>query len=367
MIDVLAGVRVIVFTSGVAIVIATLLSAVKTVVVPRAVVTRIGRLWFLAVRRVLETVAHERRTFEERDRVMAFYAPIALVMLPGIWVAFVIVGFAMIQWSILLDGFGEALVLSGSAVSTLGFSRDGHLASDVAAIIEATLGLGIVALLISYLPSIYGSFSRREALVAMLEVRAGIPPSPAELLTRYQRIGFLGSLDEELFPAWEQWFVEIEESHTSIPALAFFRSPQPERSWVTAAGCVLDTAALYHSSVDTGRVRSPRAALTLRTGFFALRRIAAYFSIEFPHAPNPDDPISITRREFDLVMVELQAVGVPLRADLDQAWRDYAGWRVNYDQALIALARLTMAPPGRWSSDRDVPRPKVRLRTKRRR
>jgi len=113
--------------------------------------------------------------------------------------------------------------------------------TNVAAFVEAALGLGLLALLISYLPSIYSAFSRREALVGMLEVRAGLPPSPAELLTRYSRIGFLDKIDEDLFEHWETWFVEVEESHTSQPSLSFFRSPHPQRSWITASGCVLDT------------------------------------------------------------------------------------------------------------------------------
>jgi hypothetical protein len=40
-------------------------------------------------------------------------------------------------------------------------------------------------------------------------------------------------------------------------------------------------------------------------------------------------------------------------ADRDQAWRDFAGWRVNYDTVLLALAALTLAPPAMWSSDRS--------------
>ena len=48
----------------------------------------------------------------------------------------------------------------------------------------------------------------------------------------------------------------------------------------------------------------------------------------------------------------LPCIGVPLKPDRDQAWRDFAGWRVNYDVALVALARLTMAPMAPWSSDR---------------
>ena len=43
-------------------------------------------------------------------------------------------------------------------------------------------------------------------------------------------------------PLWEMWFVELEETHTSLAMLTFFRSPNPVRSWLTAAGAVLDAA-----------------------------------------------------------------------------------------------------------------------------
>ena len=45
---------------------------------------------------------------------------------------------------------------------------------------------------------------------------------------------------------------------------------------------------------------------------------------------------------------------MPLKADKDQAWRDFAGWRVNYDQPLLALAAMIRAPYAPWSSDRSV-------------
>ena len=98
------------------------------------------------------------------------------------------------------------------------------------------IGLGLVALLISYLPSIYGAFARRERMVGLLEGRAGSPPTAVAMLTRYAQIGALGMVDDELFQRWEEWFIDVEESHTSFAALVFFRSPQPERSWITAAG-----------------------------------------------------------------------------------------------------------------------------------
>ena len=45
---------------------------------------------------------------------------------------------------------------------------------------------------------------------------------------------------------------------------------------------------------------------------------------------------------------------MPLKADRDQAWRDFAGWRVNYDSVLVPLAGLVMAPYAPWSSDRSL-------------
>ena len=64
--------------------------------------------------------------------------------------------------------------------------------------------------MITYLPSIYGTFSRRETQVAMLEVRAGDPPSAVEMLARHHRIGWLGDMDGTWIE-WEQWFAELED------------------------------------------------------------------------------------------------------------------------------------------------------------
>jgi hypothetical protein len=51
----------------------------------------------------------------------------------------------------------------------------------------------------------------------------------------------------------------------------------------------------------------------------------------------------------------LAQAGLPLKPDRDQAWTDFAGWRVNYDSTLISLCTLTTAPPAPWSSDRARP------------
>ena len=344
------AVRIVVGVLGAIVVLRTLLSAIRTVVVPRAQKAWLTRFHFVMVLRVFRLFARPSQPFEERDRIMALYAPIALVLLPAVWLVLIITGFAGIYWAIHEETLGESFVLSGSSATTLGFLRPEHDWVTALSFLEAAIGLGVVALMISYLPTIYSAFARREALVGMLEVRAGSPASAGMLFARYESIGRLEWIEEDLFVRWEQWFTEVEESHTSQPALCFFRSPHPERSWVNAAGLVLDTAALRASAVDIPR--DARTDLMIRTGFLALRRIADYFDMHYDPDPRPGDPISVTRPEFDAALVELEAAGLPLKSDRDQAWIDFAGWRVNYDSVLLQLAQMVMAPPANWITDR---------------
>jgi hypothetical protein len=170
------------------------------------------------------------------------------------------------------------------------------------------------------------------------------------MLQRFHRIHGLERLSS-YWPTWEVWFADIEESHTTLPALVFFRSPRAENSWIVSAGAALDAAAITLSAVDIPY--EANAALCIRAGFLALRRIADYFDIPHPSDPHyPETPISVTRAEFDEALDKLAASGLPLKADRDQAWSDFAGWRVNYDSVLLVLCAMVMAPQAAWSSDR---------------
>ncbi len=349
----LVVVQIAAFAGGFGMVVYTFLSAVRTFVMPRGTYVWLTRAVFAVSRTAFNFRLRRASTYEERDRAMALYAPLTLLLLPGVWVAAIMIGYTLMFWALEPRSLYDAFSLSGSSLLTLGFTKTEGFVSLLFEFSEAVLGLTMIALLIAYLPTMYAAFSKRESMVAMLEVRAGAPPSPLELLTRAQRIHGLDALTG-LWAAWEVWFVEVEESHTSLGALTFFRSPQPNVSWITASGVVLDTAALMAAMVD--RPNDPQAQLMIRAGYVALRRIADYFSIDYDHDPSPDDFISISRGEFDAVYEQLAANGLPLKADRDQAWRDFRGWRVNYDRVLLAVAALTMAPYAQWVSDRSLPR-----------
>jgi hypothetical protein len=245
------------------------------------------------------------------------------------------------------------LILAGSSATTLGFERSDGLVIHLLVIAEALIGLGLVALLISFLPTMYGHFSKREVLVTQIHNWSvdGGQASPATMLIRAHQINGFDRL-HDTWVKWERWLVELEETHTSFPALAFFRSPTPDRSWVTMSGVVLDGAALFTSCVNT--TSDPQAAITIRAGYLALRHIAEYFTIPHDPSPSPGDPISVTKAEFMAVYEQLAAGGVPVRSDRERAWTDFSGWRVNYDQTLTQLASLTTAPLQPWVSDRSA-------------
>jgi hypothetical protein len=342
-------VRVGAFVLGLVLLQAVLRSAVRTVVVPRGEPVLLTRVVFLSVRAVHAPLAGRHHDPERRHAALARYAPMSLLLLAFVWAAAVIVAFVPMHWAVSDLSLVGALELSGSSVTTLGFVAAPNDRAMALAVLEALIGLGVVALLIAYLPTIYGHFSRREEQVLKFEVRAGSPPTPTQFLTRLHAIGWVDRLGMQWEP-WEIWFEELQESHTSQASLALFSSQNRSNSWITTAGAVLDTAALSEAAID--QPSQPEATLMLRSGFLALRDIVAFYGLHIDEDPAPNDPISVTRAEFEQVLDELARSGLPLRDDREQAWRDFAGWRVNYDQALLALCALTSAPEARWSSDR---------------
>lgn len=345
--------NVLVFLIGALLVSVALLSAVSTLVLPRAARDLITHSAFRFIWFLFAPLIRVARTYEKRDRIMALYAPVVLILLPVVWLIITMIGYTLMFWAAGIRPVSEAFLLSGSSLFTLGFARAETTLLRMMIFSEAAIGLGMVALLIAYLPTMYSAFSQREEAVSRLEVRAGSPPSAEEWIKRGNRNGWLHEIGEEL-GIWESWFAILEESHTSLSPLVFFRSPQPERSWITASGAVLDTAALLLAVVDCEFDRM-KAMLCLRAGYLALTRISDVFRIDYDIDPHfPDHKISISREEFNAVCETLAEEDVPLLPDLDNAWRDFAGWRVNYDQQLLALAAMIRAPYAQWSSDRSV-------------
>ena len=337
--------RIVTGLGGVVLVITTLSAAIRSFILPRNEVVRMNVWAFLAIRKVFDMAARLANSYERRDRIMAHYAPVALVALPVFWEALVSLGYTSMFWALGEGNWVRCYKLSSSSLLTLGNSSTHHLFITALSYSEATLGFILLTLLISYLPTIYQAFSRREATVALLELRAGTPPTAACLLGWLNHDGSVQN-DEQQWAEWERWFVEIEESHTSLPILSFFRSPQPGRSWVTAGGLILDTAALLFAAVDGPQPR--QAQLTFKAGSLALNRVYRFFDTKASSEPADLLPTSESadpgRADFDEACRVLADKGLKLYEDRTAAWQQYRELRSRYAPALAFLRRLLMAP-----------------------
>ena len=350
------AVRVVGALIGGVIVMTTGWSVIGTVVVPRRIRSRITRMVFVVNRTVFHFVADLSDSYERRDRILAIQAPVQLILQIVGWLALYELGFGLLIWPFDgQDGLGGAMEQAGSALCTLGFLSP-HT-SGVAALdaLAALAGLGTVALQIGYLPTLYGAFNRREALVTMLDSRAGVPSWGPELLARthYGLGSGISAVAElpELFEVWEQWSADVSETHTTYLPLVWFRSPHLLSSWVTAQLAVLDAAALYLALVpDASGV--VQARLCLRGGFTCLGNIARALRIPIPEDADPNDGISLTYDDFVGAVERLRMVNFPLERPIEDAWLDFLGWRANYEAAAYALTWLVDAPPALWSGPR---------------
>lgn len=338
--------RVLSIVVGVALVVWVLDAAIRNFMLPRGSRVTLTVWIATAVGWVCDRVAPRSGSWSRRDKVLAMRPAMTLLGFQCIWLFLVFAGFAFLLWGVGADDADGAIRDSGSALFTLGFATPGGPAPLALVFAEAVIGLTLLALLVSYLPTIYAAFQRREFMVAKLAVRAGSPSSPWGALEIAHRTDSLQRLDQMLWSEWENWFIEVGESHTSLPILTLYRSPDPDNHWVSAARTMLDLAALRIALVDSP---APVAAhVTIRSGTIAVRTIADYFRFPYDPDPSPGDPISISREQFDAAADYLEDSGVPIVADRDQAWTDFAGWRVNYDHIVEAAAVRFSAPPNPW-------------------
>ena len=211
--------------AGVLIVTSTLWSAMLTVVVPRSERPRITRFHFRLMGWISKAAHGKMSSSEQRYLFDSRLAPFGLVSLAFVWAFHIIIGFGFIYWGQGVRSLANAFLLSGSSLTTLGIRDADTTVTLVIVVIEGLIGLGLVGLMISYLPTVYNAYLEREVAVARLEVRAGRPSHPLTFLVRSHRIGWLGEMGP-VWTNWENWFLQIEETHSTHTSLSFFRSAQ---------------------------------------------------------------------------------------------------------------------------------------------
>jgi hypothetical protein len=334
--------------AGIIAILAVLLDAFETVVLPRRVRRKFRiTVWFYRnTWKPWHKITSLIKSPGRRENFLGYFGPLSLLFLLALWASGLIFGFALLQYGagehVMLGNepvtFGRVIYLSGSTFFTLGYGDiiPTSTFSRALAVLEAGMGFGFLGVVIGYLPTIYSSFSRREIEISLLDARAGSPPTAAELLIRFGKCPQL----EDIFRDWERWAAELLESHISYPPLGFFRSQHINQSWLGALTMMLDASALVMAGID-GIPEEP-AKLTFAVARHAMVDLAQLISAQY-------DPLAPARLDEEQLLKLRQALQehglrLPESAESEEKLKHL---RSLYEPYAIAMARnlLITLPP----------------------
>jgi Ion channel len=341
---------------SVGLILGVLYDAFETMLLPRRVARpfRLARLFYLNSWRLWTLLSGLFRPARRRSSFLSIFGPLSLLVLLGLWALGLILGFALLQWSLgtSLHGaegerpdLGFYAYFSGVTFFTLGYgdvTPVGPLGRALA-VLETGIGFGFLAVVIGYLPVLYQAFSRREVAISLFDARAGSPPTAGTLLARNARYDDIEVLSQ-LLGEWERWAAEVLESHISFPVLSYYRSQHDNQSWVAALTVILDASALVVSGVP-GSVRT-RAYLT-----FAMARHVAVDLCQAVNARPVEPPEDRLPPERLAVLRQfLRDAGLEL-ADGAAAASRLAELRGMYEPFVQALASRFLMPLPRVFSE----------------
>jgi hypothetical protein len=330
------------FAAGVAIFLIVIWDAFEAIILPRRVTRkfRLTRLFYKTTWRTWRFVVNLVSARKTQETLLGFYGPFSLLVLIGVWAIGLVLGFGLMQYGAgsavnvagSQPGFATDVYLSGTTFFTLGLGdvvpRSGLARALVVA--EAGFGFGFLAAIIGYLPFIYGSFSKREVDISLLDSRAGTPPTAGELLRRHSYEGGQIPL-RDLLKDWELWCAELMESHLSYPVLAYFRSQHDNQSWVASLTAILDTCALLKVGIEGACER--QADLT-----FAIARHAVVDLSQVFGTPPKALPVDrLPPANLRLIRDTLAQHGLKLH-DGEEADRKLIALRGMYEPYIYALA-----------------------------
>jgi Ion channel len=344
--------RTLALVAGILLIITVLFDAFQTIILPRRATGRfrLTRLFYISTWKPWTFFARSLHHPRKRETLLGYYGPLSLILLLVVWAAAMVLGFALIYYAIGSpfsdpahpSDFHTDIYVSGTTLFTLGLG-DVTPHSPLARfllILESGTGFGFLAVVMGYFPVLYAAFSRREVNIALLDARAGSPPSAAELMRRHSYDGAAQALSVLLIE-WERWSAELLESHISYPLLCYFRSQHNNQSWLSALTAILDTSSLLIAGVQGQEAR--QAQLTFAMARHALVDLSQIFN----RRPITDAPDRLPPARCHELYDMLTASGIELC--YNDASRDrLRQMRSLYEGHAEALSRFLLMPLPDW-------------------
>ncbi len=338
-----------------------LLDAFQTIILPRRPVGRfrLTRLFFLVTWYPWTSLVGKLPARRNREQLYSVYGPLALLVLFIFWALLLILAYGLIFLGLrtafadpthpasLFAVLRSCLYVSGTTLFTLGLG-DVQPNSQIARtllVMEAGTGLGFVALVIGYVPVLYTAFSNREISVALLDARAGSPPTAGELLTRHNFSGGHEALSA-LLSEWERWAAGMLETHISYPILCYYRSQHDNQSWLSALTAILDACSLLITTVEGPSTR--QAQLTFAVARHVLVDLGHVFRLEAHEQKYRDSvPARLWDEEFSELCHLLNESGFSLCGSTDTRSR-LSAIRKLYEPHAHAMADYLHLDLPKW-------------------
>jgi len=342
---------------GIVVIVGILWDAFEVIILPRRVTRRfrLARFFFRSTWRPLSKLICTITPHTRTETLLSFYGPISVLLLLIIWAGGLIFGFGLLHYAAgstlhfheEMPGLATDLYFSGTNFFTLGLGDvyPRTLLARVLTVLEAGMGFGFLALIISYLPALNQEFSRREATISTLDERAGSPAAASEMIRRNVVEGVTDEL-QRLLADWEQWSAELLESHLSYPLLAYFRSHHDNQSWLGALTTILDTSALVCS------IREGTLQRQARMTFAIARHAVVDLSIVFRMSPAELDSDRLPPADLAKLTDVLTASGLKLQTPLEAEGR-LAEFRHMYEPYAFSLAKFFCLDLPPWIGEED--------------
>jgi hypothetical protein len=287
------------------------------------------------------------------DTVLGLFGPLALLVELFIWVIGLMIGYGLMEWAVAGGRFGDR-VLGSSGLFLSAGSTGGSAGLRIVELLEAATGVGVLFIVIGYMPAVYTGFSRRETAVSQLATRGGSPPAAGTLIHRAAGREHWRELEQDL-QSWEEWAAELMETHLSYPLLAFYRSQHVNQNWLAALTAMVDVAAFVKAISPDGELEA--ADLTYRIGRHALADLALQFRLEATPADR------LTDADFD-DLFDIVERSTAANVDRETARRRLDKLRALYEpnaQALADFLALELPPWFRREGDSDAVKRRARV------
>lgn len=298
---------------------------------------------------LVRSIASRMQPTRARETLLSTFAPLSILVLLAVWALQQILGFGLVWWGLGgVDGvttLGDALYYSGVVYFTVGFGEvvPAEMVPRLGALFEAFSGVLTTALVIGYLPALYGAYSERERMLMLLDAGTEERITPTNLVIARAPDGDIRSLDD-FFQEWEHWIAGVVETHGTFPMLALFRSKAPGQHWVTALGLVSD-AALHSMIVQGSAGRAPYWMLRRSINLFqALTRDVDLSAYEASFT-NPDRDALFRAVHMEMAEHGFDVLPFDVAADLA------LDLRRRYAPALEYLIDALLAPRGFWGHE----------------